>query len=67
MTEDYIRGTRKADPTPEEIAAMCLLIQSEWDETERMRRRGGCLHPEYRYKPQREKSEQNSLADEFSD
>lgn len=32
-----------------------------------MKRRGGYLHPEYRYKPEREKSEQNSLADDFGD
>jgi len=35
------------DPSPEEIAAACLLIQSTWTEAERMKRLRVDLRPTY--------------------
>lgn len=62
--DDYIKGHRKPDPTPEEIAAECLQIQAEWSEAERMKRLGGYLSPEYVYRPEREKCEEKYLGDD---
>jgi len=39
--------TTKADPTPAEIAAACLLIQAGWTEAERMKRLRADLRPTY--------------------
>jgi hypothetical protein len=37
----------KADPTPEEIRLICLQIQSEWSERERLSRLRVDLRPAY--------------------
>lgn len=38
----------RKDPTPEEIAAQCLLIQATWTESERMSRLRADVRPEFR-------------------
>lgn len=35
------------DPSPEEIAELCLLIQADWSPAERMRRLRSDLRPHY--------------------
>ena len=37
---------QQLNPSPEEIAAACLAIQSEWSETERMKRLRCDLRPQ---------------------
>ena len=39
--------TATRDPTPEEIAAACMLIQATWSEAERMKRLRVDLRPTY--------------------
>jgi hypothetical protein len=39
--------TATKDPTPEQIAAACLLIQADWTPAERMRRLRSDLRPSF--------------------
>jgi hypothetical protein len=38
---------KSKDPTPEQIAAACLLIQAGWSEAERLKRLRADLRPTY--------------------